>query len=189
MISGSVLKECLRLQEKWNYSAWVPDAVVILIGPNDEMRDGSISRSSPPIRPGSNSSSADGRPKGFIKAYLSLLNQVAENYEGVTVPPKIIHVCGGSLNGLDPCSDIQNANDQFNAGMHHQGKPMVGYYTTIDIRTGMRSMGASMARRTATARAGTTGAMATTMWTGTRCSRRISCRSCDKSCRGKSLII
>ena len=132
MISGSVLKECLRLQEKWNYSAWVPDAVVILIGPNDEMRDGSISRSSPPIRSGSNSS-ADGRPKGFIKAYLSLLNQVAENYEGVTVPPKIIHVCGGSLNGLDPCSDIQNANDQFNAGMHHQGKPMVGYYTTIDI--------------------------------------------------------
>ena len=38
-------------------------------------------------------------------------------------------MCGGSLNGLDPCADIQKANDQYNA----LGKPMRGFYTTIDV--------------------------------------------------------
>ena len=28
--------------------------------------------------------------------------------------PKIISVCGGSLNGLDPCDDIQTAHAKFN---------------------------------------------------------------------------
>lgn len=38
---------------------------------------------------------------------MQLLTQIAKNYKGVPVPPKIVHVCGGSLNGLDPCDDIQ----------------------------------------------------------------------------------
>ena len=54
----------------WDYHSWVPDAVVILIGPNDSTG------------------------KKFIKAYLQLLDQVSTNYHGVLRPPKIIHVCG-----------------------------------------------------------------------------------------------
>ena len=48
----------------------------------------------------------------FIAAYLDLLGMVATNYKDALPPPKIVHVCGGSLNGLDPCSDIQEANRQ-----------------------------------------------------------------------------
>ena len=74
---------------KWNYSSWVPDAVVILIGPNDERRR--------------LQQTADGGSRGqnskFITDYLQLLTQIAKNYKGVPVPPKIVHVCGGSLNG------------------------------------------------------------------------------------------
>merc|ERR1712217_766607 len=38
-----------------------------------------------------------------------------------------IHVCGGSGNGLDPCKDIETANDQFNA----EGKAIKGHFTRI----------------------------------------------------------
>jgi hypothetical protein len=102
---------------KWNHSAWVPDAVVILIGPNDEMR----------TRPGQHARARRGGSH-FVEDYLQLLTQVAKGYAGVPVPPKIVHVCGGSLNGLDPCSDIQKANERFNK----LGLGMTGYYTTID---------------------------------------------------------
>ena len=97
---------------RWDYHSWVPDAVVILIGPNDE------------VVLDSDTASAK-----FIQAYLQMLDQISTNYHGVPKPPKIIHVCGGSLNGLDPCADIQKANDQYNA----LGKPMRGFYTTIDV--------------------------------------------------------
>lgn len=86
--------------QKWNYSSWTPDAVVLLIGPNDEMY-------------------LKGKAQGgggFIKSYLQLMNQVANNYRDAAIPPKLVHVCGGSLNGLDPCEDIQTANNQFNGG-------------------------------------------------------------------------
>ena len=55
-----------------------------------------------------NGSEPDGSNR-FIKAYLSLLNMVAANYKHAAVAPKMVHVCGGSLNGLDPCGDIQKA--------------------------------------------------------------------------------
>merc|ERR1712216_578275 len=46
-------------------------------------------------------------------------------------PPKIIHVCGGSLNGFDPCDDIQKANQQFNTEQEQSGSGMKGFYTSI----------------------------------------------------------
>lgn len=93
---------------KWNYTSWTPDAIVILIGPNDEItKDNS---------------------KKFIAAYLDLMNIVAKNYASATSVPKIIHVCGGSINGLDPCDDIQKANDQFNQQKNIKIK---GFYTSI----------------------------------------------------------
>ena len=100
----------------WNYSSWVPDAVVILIGPNDEVTLAEQQQGA-----------ARGSSK-FIKDYLQLLTQVAKNYKCVPVLPKIVHVCGGSLNGLDPCDDIQTANKQFNM----LGLGTKGFYTTID---------------------------------------------------------
>lgn len=45
--------------------------------------------------------------------------------------PKIIHVCGGSLNGFDPCKDIQAANEEFNAA----GNGFTGHYTTVTVST------------------------------------------------------
>ena len=101
----------------------MPDAVVILIGPNDESFGGRSSSSAGTAADTGSSAGSRSSNKRFITAYMSLLTQIAANYEDVPVPPKIVHVCGGSLNGLQPCSDIQSANDQFNAGMHHHGRP------------------------------------------------------------------
>ena len=112
----------------WNYSSWVPDAVVILIGPNDEVPMLGGQQPQPADVASSSSSSSSRGGSKFIKDYLKLLSQVANNYKGVAVPPKIVHVCGGSLNGLDPCDDIQTANKQFNM----MGLGMKGFYTTID---------------------------------------------------------
>jgi hypothetical protein len=107
----------------WNYSSWVPDAVVILIGPNDEMAMQDINHQSRANR-------FDGS-KNFINHYLQLLKQIAQNYGTISNPPKIVHVCGGSINGLDPCEDIKTANEKFN----ELGLPLHGYYTTIDPNT------------------------------------------------------
>lgn len=90
----------------WNYSIWVPDAVVMLIGPND---------------PNPNNQT-------FIDSYRELMEMVAKNYAGAATKPPIIHVCGGSINGLDPCQSIQVANDQFNV---NRTDGFRGYYTTI----------------------------------------------------------
>jgi len=98
-------------QYKWDYGLWTPDAVLILIGPNDEMKLSGLSGS-----------------KNFISAYVELLNMVATNYKSAVVPPKIVNVCGGSLNGLDPCDDIQTAIKQFNGNGQSKVK---AYYTSI----------------------------------------------------------
>merc|ERR1712224_434793 len=74
---------------KWDFSLWVPDAVVMLIGPNDNK---------PNKQP-------------FKDAYRALMESVAQNYAGASVKPKLINVCGGSINGLDPCSSIKAVND------------------------------------------------------------------------------
>ena len=108
----------------WDYTKWVPDAVVILIGPNDEESILSSSSSS------SNKTAPELKSSKFIAAYLQLLDMVATNYKAAPTKPKIVHVCGGSLNGLDPCSDIQAANRQFNdkSSTNHG---LTGYFTTI----------------------------------------------------------
>jgi len=94
----------------WNYSAWVPDAVVVLIGANDE------SKLDAP------------RKSDFKTNYLNMLKTVATNYANAFLPPQIIHVCGGSGNGLDPCDDIQQTNKEFN----QWSSTIKGHYTSID---------------------------------------------------------
>jgi hypothetical protein len=88
----------------WDYTKWVPDAVIMLIGPNDEMTgvdaDNTNFTSAMTASPGYES-------KKFISQYLNLLNYVAKAYAKASTKPQIISVCGGSLNGLDPCEDIQ----------------------------------------------------------------------------------
>lgn len=76
----------------WDYTKWTPDAIVILIGPNDNEKS-----------------------RKFKRGYLALLNNMAEKYSYATVKPKLINVCGGSGNGLDPCDEIQSVIATFNA--------------------------------------------------------------------------
>jgi hypothetical protein len=96
---------------KWDASSdHTPDAVIMLIGPNDD-------------NPNS---------KKFIKAYIELMEQVVSMYKDASTPPKLIHVCGGSMNGFEPCDSIQEANTQFNAGRTDGFK---GYYTSMTKTT------------------------------------------------------
>jgi len=90
-----VLNRVLPFDSKydWDYTKWTPDAIVILIGPNDNEKS-----------------------EKFKPAYLSLLSNMATKYSYATVKPKLINVCGGSGNGLDPCNEIQNVLATFNAG-------------------------------------------------------------------------
>jgi len=105
----------------WDYSQWIPDAVVILIGPNDEV---------PLSAAGGNVTKWNElKSSKFIASYLQLMEMVATNYKGAATPPKMVHVCGGSLNGLDPCDDIKTANNQFNSGSGTNG--IKGYFTSI----------------------------------------------------------
>jgi len=77
----------------WDPAAWAPHAVLLLIGPNDDLSD----------------------EAGFTSAYLGLLEEVAAAYSGQSSPPALIQVCGGSgKTGLDPCPAIQLASMQFN---------------------------------------------------------------------------
>jgi hypothetical protein len=56
-------------QPRWDYQSWTPDAVMLLIGPNDKAGP------------------------AFVTAYVDLLNLVTANYAHASVP--IISVCGG----------------------------------------------------------------------------------------------
>ena len=133
--------------QKWNYSQWTPDAVVMLIGPNDESTQrhihpgsrtsGNAARLSKRENTAHPVSRYDGRQ--FVKDYLQLMNMVAHNYQHAAVKPKIIHVCGGSLNGFDPCDNIQTANDEFNK--QHSGDGFTGHYITIKKETWERING------------------------------------------------
>jgi len=71
----------------WNFTAYVPDAVVILIGPNDQMG------------------------KEFNRKYKDMMNQIIENYANAAKRPKLIHVIGGSGNGFAPISRIKAVHD------------------------------------------------------------------------------
>ena len=115
----------------WNFSSWVPDAVVVLIGPNDE-----AVKAAEAVEPAEAVEAADeggmgGRAAGdaFVQAYLELCTLVATQYAKAPDPPKLVHVCGGSINGLDPCHDIQRASDLFNT--QWTASTTRSYYTSI----------------------------------------------------------
>jgi len=67
----------------------------------------------------------------FINQYKNLLGMVATNYKNASTPPKIIHVCAGSMNGFDPCSDIKTANEQFNTEQENSGSGIKGFSTYV----------------------------------------------------------
>ena len=107
---------------EWNFGSWVPDAVILLIGPNDWA-----------IR--------DPDTREFIDAYKKLMEDVVDAYSTPSLPtlkpssssiPKIIHVCGGSGNGFDPCESIQTANDEFN---ENRTDGFEGFYTSMTKQT------------------------------------------------------
>jgi hypothetical protein len=134
-------------QTLWNYSQWTPDAIVLLIGPNDESRSSHNRRAATPqiSRRGGHRQAAStgaatrsGTPVSggqFIADYIDLLDRLVENYAAVAgaLKPKIVHVCGGSLNGFDPCDDIETANGRFNA--KHGAAGWSGHFTTIKRST------------------------------------------------------
>jgi hypothetical protein len=101
-LAGSFYKK----SQVWNYSQWTPDAVLLLIGPNDQ--------GSPDLE----------------KDYLKLMKMVAQNYKDASTPPKIIHVCGGSGNGMSVCPQIQKVNKYFNE-QGAFGTGLRGYFTSI----------------------------------------------------------
>ena len=92
---------------KWDSTKWTPDAVVLLIGPND----------------GGASTAA------FSKAYSKMLNDRALAHAAAATKPKLINICGGSGNGWAPCDKIKAASDKFNADAAHPG--FVSYYLSI----------------------------------------------------------
>jgi len=90
----------------WDFTSWVPDAVVMLIGPNDN------------------------KPKSdkFKTAYREMMDAHVSHYGGAKNKPKIIHVCAGSMNGFDPCESIQAVSGEFNSD-HSDG--WESHYTSI----------------------------------------------------------
>jgi len=91
----------------WDHRVWTPDAILIMIGQND-----------------------DSAANSFVSDYVQLLNRLATKYAAATPKPKLIQVCGGSSNGLEPCAKIHIASKQFNAASSdHPG--FESYFTTI----------------------------------------------------------
>ena len=90
-----------------------PDAVLILIGPNDYT---SIKRPT---------------DANFIARYTELLNYVDRAYGTADRPPIAIHVCGGSGNGFDPCDNIWRASEQWNI---NRSSAIRSFYVSISKR-------------------------------------------------------
>ena len=105
----------------WDFTSWTPDGIVLLIGPNDERR-----RRLKGAEIGLGG-------KSFIKDYLDLMAVYVTAYAHLPrmAKPKMIHVCGGSLNGLDPCPDIKEAIAQFNTAHAEAGDGWVSSFTSI----------------------------------------------------------
>jgi len=98
----------------YEYTGPAPEAVLLLIGPNDFNNT---------QRPRFVSAAV------FKQSYRALLESRATVYKNAAVKPKLISVCGGSINGLQPCPFIQDAVDEFNQGRRDGFK---AYYTTVD---------------------------------------------------------
>jgi len=93
-------------QAKWDFSKWVPDAVVIFIGPNDWFIPPDYCKTTP----------------DFTDAYTGLLQNVTNSYKSAAKMPKLINICGGSGNGeatdMDGkrcCNHIQEACEKYNS--------------------------------------------------------------------------
>jgi len=91
---------------KWDSTQWTPDAIVLLIGPNDD------------------SSTVE-----FATAYSKMLNDRATAYAAAATKPKLINICGGSGNGWVTCEHVKVASDKFNADAAHPG--FVSYYLSM----------------------------------------------------------
>jgi len=92
----------------WNFSSYVPDAVIMLIGPNDK----------------------DGQK--FREDYMQMMNKIVFNYAHAPTPPKLISVIAGSMNGFDPADDIKQVTEEFNSG---RSDGFRAYYTSIKRAT------------------------------------------------------
>ena len=102
----------------WDYASSAPrapDAVVLLVGPNDSDPDGAA----------------------FGDAYVQLLEQLSDAYawaadaEARARPPPLVSVCGGSINGLEPCAAIEAATAAYNGRARARGAGAVAAYATI----------------------------------------------------------
>ena len=120
--------------------SWIPNAIVMLIGPNDYNYDtdtdtdtdiggantkGNVLKSFSPSN------------QKFIKKYTELLEYADNRYGLVSLqrdvpPPIVINVCGGSINGLAPCSNIQTVSNNWNKNQTHVIR---SHYVTIQHQT------------------------------------------------------
>lgn len=102
---------------RWDFRRFTPDAVLLLLGPNDFP--------SPDL----------GK---FQTAYRGMLDLVVTNYAPTVAAGaglKIISVCGGSINGLDPCEQIQAAVKAFNADLARVHDGFRSFFVTISRDT------------------------------------------------------
>jgi len=107
------------MRHLWDPSAkWIPRGILVLIGPNDYSDD-------PP---------SDAH---FIQKYSELL-EYAESRFGIASSragapaPIMIHVCGGSGNGLDPCRNIQRASVKWNT---NTSRAVTSRYVSVSRKT------------------------------------------------------
>jgi hypothetical protein len=112
----TVLDRTITFEDvEWNYKAaalegFIPDAVIMLIGPND-------------LVDLSNQSSVT----KFQQAYYDLISQVNTNYKEIKLDIPIISVCAGSINGLYNCDSIQESTSQWNK----RNRVSQAYFTSI----------------------------------------------------------
>ena len=114
--------------------SWIPNAIVILIGPNDYNYDtdtdtdtdtkGNVLKNSP-------------SDQKFIKKYTELLEYAENRYGSASIqrdvpPPIVINVCGGSINGLAPCPNILTASNNWNK---NTTRVVRSQYVTIGHKT------------------------------------------------------
>ena len=59
---------------------------------------------------------------GDTAANTGVLELLADRYQQSPVPPKLINVCGGSINGLDPCEEIAAVVKTYNSNNEKGGE-------------------------------------------------------------------
>ncbi|GMH62119.1 hypothetical protein TrST_g14182 [Triparma strigata] len=94
----------------YDWTTSPPSSVIILLGPNDD----------------------SSKSSKFKNAYRNLLDILVDRYSYMPNPPNIISVCGGSINGLDPCQLIESVTSDFNLKRSDRFK---AYYTSIKTST------------------------------------------------------